>query len=60
MPDLLLKLAKEHREEAKRARELAACLSMEPDKAVLLRLAEQQDASAAQLEAKAKVFDPYP
>jgi hypothetical protein len=58
MSDLLLKLAKEHREEAKRARELAACLSVEQDRAVLLRLAEQRDASAAQLEAKAKVFEP--
>jgi hypothetical protein len=60
MSDLLLKLAKEHREEAKRARELAASLALERDKAVLLRMAEQQDVSAAQLEAKAKVFEPGP
>ena len=58
MPDLLLSLAHDYREDARQARELAACLSVEVDRRRLLRLAEEQEAHAAELDAKAKVYAP--
>jgi hypothetical protein len=56
MADLLLKLANEFREDAQRSRDLAACMSMEAERATLIQLAQQQE-TARELEAKAKVYE---
>ena len=56
MSDLLLKQAEECRDAAGRARELAGCVSLDGDRVRLMRLAQQQEARATELEAKARVF----
>jgi hypothetical protein len=60
MPYALLSEARRHREEAQQARAVAAHMSLESERALLCRFAEQQEKQAAELEARAKRLSQSP